>query len=174
MGQVTRFFKAFSLYLHKDEVDLLRKYLNHQEQILFYRMPAVDQKHAVELAKLLEERIRNDRKVNARRLIKAGLLHDLGKCFYPFKLWERVAASLLKQFLLPVYDWLSEKGKVDSKNHFFRMIYVHKYHPVLGADLARETGIEEACCLLILNHQHRDTSNPDPELQILWEIDDEI
>jgi predicted HD phosphohydrolase len=95
MGQISKFFKSLSISFTQSEIEFVRKYLNTQEQILFYRMPVVDQKHAIEIAQILEGRAKDHAGINTTQLIQAGLLHDLGKCFFPFSLRDRVLGSLL-------------------------------------------------------------------------------
>ncbi len=173
MGQISKFLKSLSINFSKNEIEFVRKYLNAQEQILFYRMPLADQKHAIEVSQVLENRAKSEKKLDVAQLIKAGLLHDLGKCFYPFTLKDRVIGSLLKQFLPPAYENLSIKGEKQTRKGLARMLYVHKHHPKLGADLARETGMSEECCIMIENHQDQSYENPSPELQLLWAVDNE-
>ena len=173
MGQISKFFKSLSISFTKSEIEFVRKYLNTQEQILFYRMPVVDQKHAIEIAQILESRAKDQTGINTKELIQAGLLHDLGKCFYPFSLRDRVLGSLLRQFLPPAYESLASKGEKQHRNTLSRMLYVHKHHPKLGADLARETGMGEPCCVMIEQHQSQDYANPSAELKLLWEVDNE-
>jgi predicted HD phosphohydrolase len=112
MGQISKFFKSLSISFTKSEIEFVRKYLKPQEQILFYRMPVADQKHAIEIAQILESRAKDQTGINTKELIQAGLLHDLGKCFYPFSLRDRVLGSLLRQFLPPAYESLARNRSV--------------------------------------------------------------
>jgi hypothetical protein len=172
MSEVNKFFKSFNVRLNTDDLAFIRKHLTLNEQVLFFRMQVIDQKHTIEMTRTLANQIASDKKLDAPALIKASLLHDCGKALYPFRVRDRVIGTLLKKFLNSFYLFLSEKGKASNKKKSLaKMIYYHYQHPRLGSELAIEVGVPALTAKLIASHQDPFYEDDTPELKLLKQID---
>jgi hypothetical protein len=156
MSEVNKFFKSFNVRLEPDDLTFIRKHLSLNEQVLFFRMQGVDQKHTVEMTRTLADQIalnKDQKKMDTSALLKASLLHDCGKALYPFRIRDRVIGTLLKKFLNSFYLYLSEKGKNSpKKKSLAKMIYIHHLHPKLGAELAETAGVLPLTSKLIASY----------------------
>jgi len=175
MSEVNKFFKSFNARLDNDDLAFIRKHLSLNEQVLFFRMQVVDQKHTVEMTRKLADQIgldKDHKKMDVPALLKASLLHDCGKALYPFRIRDRVIGTLLKKFLNSFYLYLSEKGKNSTKKKSLaKMIYYHYQHPKLGSELANEVGAPGLTTKLIASHQDPFYEDDTPELKLLKQID---
>jgi len=175
MSEVNKFFKSFNVRLEPDDLVFIRKHLTLNEQVLFFRMQVVDQKHTVEMTRKLADQItlnKDHKKMDTTALLKASLLHDCGKALYSFRIRDRVIGTLLKKFLNSFYLYLSEKGKTAvKKRSLSKMIYNHHHHPKLGAELAEAAGVAALTSKLIASHQDPFYEDDTPELKLLKQID---
>lgn len=113
-------------------------------------------------------------------LLAAALLHDVGKCCHPLRLWERVVIVLAKSlFPKRVKSW-GEGEPFGWKRAFV----VAEQHPSWGAELAARAGASPMTVSLIRRHQDlledrsrvqtvQDFSSEDGLLYLLQVCDDE-
>ena len=86
---------VFSKMNNKDIV-FVDNYLDAFEKEYFYRLKESEQKHCVRVA-LLAERMAGDKNLNRNRLVKAGLLHDVGKGIKKINILEKVIMVILNK-----------------------------------------------------------------------------
>jgi putative nucleotidyltransferase with HDIG domain len=171
-SNIKAFFRAWlDKGLTDEDVQFIREYLSKQEQILFYRMALIDQKHALYTAYTLRDMIGKRTKIKVEKLYKAALLHDVGKVCTKMTLKDRVFQSVMFTLFRPLANYLAEHGFSEHTGRIRRLMYCYKYHPVVGADLAREIGVEENIVYLIEHHEDRPDPNEPRELAILREAD---
>jgi hypothetical protein len=84
-----QFFGALRARLGEEERAEVAAHLTPAEQRLFYSMDLRDQRHALDVFRVLKSGGQRD-----ASLLAAALLHDVGKG--PIRLWHRVAFVLLK------------------------------------------------------------------------------
>ncbi|MBD8047006.1 HD domain-containing protein, partial [Clostridium faecium] len=81
--RVKQFFKAITAKITEEDIEFFNRYLKPFEIELFNKLKVYDKKHCINVAKdIFEETKRislNDYDTNT--LIKAGLLHDIGKVY---------------------------------------------------------------------------------------------
>jgi len=166
-------YGLFPKPLTDSDVSFIRQYLNKQEQILFYRMQNIDQRHALDTSFKLKELIGRRMKLNQDKLYMAALLHDVGKVAYPISLGSRVTSTITFKLFKSFSNWLADKGVNGKKpkGWLIRSLYLHKYHPQLGAELVRELKVDENVAYLI-EHHHDELAATEPiELTLLREAD---
>jgi len=84
-----QFFGALRARLEEEERAEVAAHLTLAEQRLFYAMDLRDQRHALDVFRVLKSGGHRD-----ASLLAAALLHDVGKG--PIRLWQRVAFVLLR------------------------------------------------------------------------------
>lgn len=172
-SNVRAFFKALlPLHISDQDVAFLREFLSKQEQILFYRMAALDQRHALDTAYTIRDMLGKRTKIKLEKMYKAALLHDVGKAQFALKLSDRVCQSLFFKLLPPFANYLADRGSVNHESQLRRLLFCYKYHPRLGAEMAKEIKVEEAVTYLIEHHHDPVSFNEPKELSILREADD--
>lgn len=162
------FWGLFPKALSNNDIEFLQDNLNKQEQILFYRMQNLDQRHALQTAFKMKELLGRRMKINHEKMYIAALLHDVGKTEYQLKLRQRVIVNILSALIKPLVNWLADKS---NKWAWCKPYYIHVYHPQRGAELARGIGVDENVAYLI-EHHHDQLSATEPiELTLLREAD---
>jgi len=142
--RVWQFWQGFKRSPQEGDQEIVNTVLFPEEQYLFQQLPAADQNHSLRVFRLLQSQGEDD-----PDLLKAALLHDLGKTCYPLCRWERVFA-VLAAGLFPrrVQVW------GDSKPIGLRRpLVIIKQHPLWGADLAKAAGSSPRTVWFIRNHE---------------------
>lgn len=117
-------------------------YLSESEQRLFARMSAADQAHALGVARAVEANLHRvglaPEDPDARWVMAAALMHDVGKTVPGLGTYGRVAATLSGAVggasMAPV--WADKRGMT-------RRIGLYLQYPKLGADLLAVGGSDE-------------------------------
>lgn len=139
-------FKQFNKALFAKVSDEDKKYvsriLNKEESLLFYKLSRSEQRHCIEVALDVTRECEKRRGVNLNRLLKAALLHDVGKIYYPLRLHEKS--------MLVVLDRLS-KGKL-KKFSKVKKIDVYYNHGYYGYKLLKDIEKDKELLQLVLNH----------------------
>ena len=160
--RVKQFLWALTAKLTQEEKLFIKKHLSTQEQSLFGTLKIYEQKHSVlvakEVAKLYDDKDR-------LKVIKASLLHDIGKTIYPIGPIRKSIMVLLDHFT---------KGKV-AKYPILPMIKCYYNHPYLGYKLLLEKGhYDEGFLDLIKNHHLPEAAQHSEALKILRECDSKL
>ncbi len=121
--------------------------LTPRELALFRQLPVPDQNHSLRVLNTLERGGESD-----PDLLKAALLHDIGKILHPLRRWERVYAVLLGN-LFP--ETAARWGKMEPRG-LRRAPVIIQQHPVWGAGLAEEAGCSSRVVDLIRYHEREE------------------
>ena len=138
------------------ELDV-RSWLTGPEQRLFYDQSAADQRHALQVAHLLLARGHSD-----RLLIRAALLHDVGKSGRGVGLFHRVAWVLAGRVSRRLQPWLAQMGGG------WRAL---ADHAAVGASRLRAAGVEARLVALVAA---RPLPGDEPRLALLHAADDAV
>ncbi|MDD2430095.1 MAG: HD domain-containing protein [Firmicutes bacterium] len=133
------------------ELAFVEENLTEMERVLYFQMDFVDQRHALEVAKTVNEdpRIQND---NERKVVvKAALLHDIGKIKGDFTVTQRVLVKLINKFMPKIYQRLLLKDN-KPKGTLANAVFVYATHPSRGAYMLETFGVSETVVELIRNH----------------------
>jgi hypothetical protein len=112
--------------------------------VLFFRMSDPDQSHSVRVFQTLVDQGEED-----EDLLRAALLHDVGKSLAPLRPWQK-ALVVLTNRILPnqVLKW----GQ-DTLDGWRKPFVVALQHPEWGAALVQQEGGSETLVTLIRYHQ---------------------
>ena len=169
--RIKQFYSGmFSIYTKADEA-FARSYLNIDEFALFNQLPGFEKKHAVTVARQMLELALYNPELDQRKLVKLGLLHDIGKVAERNSILTKSILVIIRYFFPGLYDWLAEQGKSDLH---FRKFYIHKHHGAVGAELLAKIGESSEFLSIIKKHDPRvEPFGPeDPiELKILQQAD---
>jgi hypothetical protein len=128
-----------------EDIEEIRLRLLPAELDLFLQLPVPDQNHSLRVYKTLLENREED-----PDLLKAALLHDLGKTKYPLRRWERVFAVLL----LGLFPGLRVSWREEAPTGIKKPVVVLAQHPDWGADLAQIAGSSSRTVWLVKNHEN--------------------
>ncbi len=141
-----QFWHSLKGYPGEKEWQRVKRVLSPEELSLFQQLPTPDQNHSLRVLKTLEADHEAD-----PDLLKAALLHDLGKIKLPLRRWERVFAVLV----MAIFPVRYLKWGMGDPTGIKRALVVIKQHPRWGADLAENAGSNPMTVWLIRNHETR-------------------
>lgn len=157
----------FSRYTKADH-NFTRSYLNIQEMALFNQLPGFEKKHSVIVARKMMGKAHEDPKLDERRLVKLGLLHDIGKVVEHNSTVTKSILVIIRYFFPDSYNKMANKGKDNPR---FRRYYIHKHHGIVGAELLSKIGEGEDILTIISRHDLVPKDNDPIELKILQQAD---
>jgi hypothetical protein len=149
--RIWQFWKSLDGSPGEEEWQKVQTLLSPGELVLFEQLPTPDQNHSLRVYETLEAGGETDLDV-----MKAALLHDLGKIKHPLKRWERVFAVLVTGLFPRAYLRWGE-GDTSGLKHSLVII---KNHPAWGGDLAEEAGSSSRMVWLIRNHENQTPTDP--------------
>ncbi len=142
--RVWQFCEGFKGSPREGDQEVVNTVLFPEEQNLFQKLSATDQNHSLRVFRSLQIQGEDD-----PDLLKAALLHDLGKTRYPLSRWERVFA-VLAAGLFPRRVQVWGEGNPIG---LLRPLVIIKQHPRWGADLAQSAGSSSRTVWFIKNHE---------------------
>lgn len=166
-----QFYHAiFCRYGKADEL-FARAYLNSQEIALFNQLPGFEKKHCVEVAKIMLELALYNPELDPRKLVRLGLLHDIGKSAERSGPVTKAILVVLRYLCPGIFDRLADQGE---NRGFLNKFYVYKHHGDIGAKLLAKMG--ESAEIVSIIRKHDPLVEPlqpeDPlELKILQQAD---
>jgi hypothetical protein len=138
--------------------------LTSDELELFKLLSRYDQKHGLNVSRYLKAH------GAALPLIRAGLLHDIGKTKCPeLTLIRRSICVAIEAYRPTEADVLAKKGK----GKLPRALYIHQNHPELGAKMLEEMDADVYLVSLVRFHQNGNAPvEVGRDLAILRDADD--
>lgn len=156
--RVKQFLKGIRPHIPVEKEQFLKKYLTPEENSLFYKLPRHERSHAVNTAWTINS-IQDG--IDKETLIKAGLLHDIGKIEGKSGIIRKSILVLMDRFL-PVLSYnLSRK---------LNMFYVYYNHPAIGAKLLEGINTDGHIVQLVRYH-HSENNNQIEGIEILKKAD---
>lgn len=153
--RVKQFYWAVTSKVSSEDEIFIKKYLSKVEFNLFQKLPYYEKAHAFKVAKDVSVEC-SEKEENKNMLIKAALLHDIGKI-------SGTLTPIDKSFLV-VMDKISNGGLKKFCN--IKKIDIYYNHADIGYNLLKRYGYDERFLYLIKNH-HNSNIIGDKELNIL-------
>ena len=158
-------------------------HLNIREAGLFWRMNTPDQKHALNVARtamelwnrLIKEQATADvglNPANRHLLLKAALLHDVGKVKGDISTIDKVLAVLADRFCSRAARRWSRAGRGGALDNLRHAFYVYYHHAARSAAMLEECGVETAVVDMVRRHHQQPQAGDPPELILLRQADD--
>jgi hypothetical protein len=149
LKRVRQFIRGMFASLSENDYTFIADYLTKPEFALFKTMSRYDQKHALDVARYLAED-------NAGTpLVRAGLLHDIGKAECPELTLVRRSVAVFLEWQAPAEAVvLAEAGR----GKLARAMSVHRDHPALGAAKLDSLGVDAYIVALVRWHQNGEAS----------------
>ena len=143
--RVKQFIRGMFARLSGKDYNFLTDYLTKLELDLFLSMSRYDCKHAVEVARYLAD------KGASLELVRAGLLHDIGKAECPELTLTRRSIAVFLEWRAPEdAQFLADRGR----GKLAYAVYVHKNHPELGARILEGMNSNPHTIMLVRYHQY--------------------
>jgi len=156
--RVSRFVRTVRPHVTNLDRALAEEWLSSDLLSLFLCQSEADQRHAINVTRLL---LRNG--YSSRDLIAAALLHDLGKCQAAFTPWHRSLIVILDTYAPWGLQWLAKY----ERYRLLAPFAAYTRHATVGAELARGAGASERTVYLIKKHHDKSTSPDDDDLNML-------
>jgi hypothetical protein len=136
------------------------------QQQLFARMSPNDQRHAIAVARTLQQAGHTD-----KALLQAALLHDAGKSMGQ-PIVHRVVIVLLEAFWPAALKWLSRNTTntlaLEQVSRWRRPFVIHAHHPAIGAEWAALAECDPLAIDLIARHEKPATEEDEPMAALQW------
>jgi putative nucleotidyltransferase with HDIG domain len=162
---------SYSTALKPEDKQFVNSYLDDPGRFLFYQMGKADQQHSLAVAKSILTNVAGTKGLELNILVKAALLHDVGKVEGDFNFFSRVLVGFVKR-IQP--SW-RDKYAFRNPNTFWEKVrygfYVDLVHPARGAHMAKVFGIEREVVEMIRHHHDPPRQGQSPELTWLQTAD---
>ncbi len=145
--RVRQFVRALTGSRTRPDLGVLARLLTREQMALFATMAPADQHHCLAVAETLAAGGWTD-----DDLLRAALMHDVGKSLAHIGLWQRVAYVLMCRWAPRVVarlDAAPPKGPAKG-------LYVLAHHAELGAKLVAEAGLSERVASLVRGNGEAD------------------
>ncbi|MCY6353675.1 HD domain-containing protein [Clostridium sp. ZS2-4] len=155
--RIKQFYWAVTSTISSKDKEFIREYLNQDEINLFAKLAVYDQRHSIKIAQDVKKIYSTN-----ERLIKAALLHDIGKISKPLNLLERSLMVILDNLF---------KDKMKRYENI-KIIDSYYNHGENGYKILKGYGYNERLLYLVKNHHNNDIIG-DKELNILKQYDNQ-
>jgi putative nucleotidyltransferase with HDIG domain len=158
--RVKQFLWHFYIKLNFNEKEYVLSHLDELEYKIFSKLSIPEQKHSIRVAIQSESMCEDYRgkgiNLDKERLIKAALLHDVGKSYKKLNVIDKSLIVILNK---------TTKGEL-KRFVRFKKIDTYYNHAEKGANILREYKYDERIIQLVENH-HKNISKRESKIQDL-------
>ncbi len=169
--RIHQFISAITARLSSEEIDFIRRTLPDESLPLFFAMHPADQMHCYRVA-MTALRLQKDLgEGDGALLVRAALLHDIGRKKGELDIWGKVLTVLLVHFFPKFSQRVARRGASAPCPKLFRLLYIYFQHPSIGAQQLKTIGLDAEAALVA--HHHASPSIDDSiELTLLRQADE--
>ena len=157
--RIMQFFYGLTAKLCAHDHVFIRRFLDEEEQVLFYGMDVVDQRHALYTAYTALELARGKDGVDGMFLVRIALLHDIGRMKGDLGLWGKVFAVLMHDFSPRLAQRCAHPAKEGCLAFFRRALYVYYHHAEVGSEKLLRLGHAKEAAAVRLHHKPASSSD---------------
>ena len=158
--RVKQFFWAIKSLSEDIDKDYVNKFLNKKEKRLFNRLKKMDKQHCIRVSKdavILSK----DKGLNAKRVAKVALLHDIGKAEYRINIVEKSILVILNKL---------SKGNLKKFDNI-KSVDAYYNHAEKGANVLKQFNIYDKEFLDTVRYHHNNNVVGNKLLEIIRESD---
>ena len=169
--RIIQFWRAINASLNDTDFTFIKKYLNEQEQNLFFAMQIYDQRHVLNVSYTAKNLMKNYQ-VDENLLLKACLLHDIGCTAKDICLLDKIGAVLIDKFSPSLAHKLAKYNKNSSSFWQKRRhaLFIYYNHAFIGAENLQKIGLNQIADIIKYHHSPK-KQNDCQELIILRKAD---
>lgn len=153
--RIKQFYWAVNCKINKRDLDFIHSNLNDDELKLFYKLSVQEQKHSIKVAYDVEKVCKSNN-LDSKLLMKAALLHDIGKAHKKL--------NIIDKSIMVLADNVTKGGIKRFSN--IKKINVYYNHGKIAKDILENSNYDPKLLYLIENH-HNHSVVGDIELDIL-------
>lgn len=157
--RVRQFYSGLMAKIDDQDIMFLKTYLSEEEIQLFCKLAEYEQKHSIKVA-MEAKNLQEKQHIKSDILVKAALLHDIGKIENKINIVEESALVVLNKL---------SNGKMRHLDNF-KKIDIFYNHPDKGYNILKKYNYDERFLYLVKNH-HNNSIYGDNELNILIKSD---
>jgi putative nucleotidyltransferase with HDIG domain len=173
MRRVKQVLSAIRAEVTPQDESFIAQRLTQPEIELFQQMSLADRRHCLNVAYTVAELSSGYHGLNLTVLIKAALLHDVGRRRGDVSTIDKIFAVMSRAvFGSGITQKWGKQGRGSALENLRHAFYVSAHHSQLGADLLRLAGTEEQVINLVRYHHHPDSLTDSRELTLLRQADD--
>lgn len=171
LNRVKQFFFALNPKITFAQTIYVQEVLDSKQARLFFQMSLEDQSHCLKVAQTAEKLADKYRQnIDKEILIKAALLHDIGKNKKYSNVWYKTICVVMDKLF---HDYAVKVAVENTEKLFLsKTLYYYYNHPNIGADKLRDINNEEKLALLVEWHHDKSKQSLLPELKFLQQADD--
>lgn len=162
--RIKQFFRGVFYRVGNQEYKFINRYLDSYELSLFKKLTSYEKIHTYTVAKRISEKLNSEvynRNVDKERLIKAAILHDIGKIECPMNIIEKSIIVIVDKFFR---NWLKQNKS--------KKIYIYYNHAEVGYNLlSKKEYSEEFLNIIRFHHSDNIQVENKEEIELLKEID---
>lgn len=175
LKRLKQVYSALRAAISEKDYLFVAHHLSQAEAHLFWAMSRPDQNHALNVAYTVQELIKtrsDSDKIDKSLLLKAALLHDVGRVHGDMSTFDKSLAVALYT-TCPVYaqKWAAW-GRGNRLQNLRHALYIYYHHASMSAQKLRRIGAEEQLIQLVAAHHRQKQKNDPLELDLLRQADD--
>lgn len=148
--RIKQFFRAMTAKITKEDIEFVNMYLKPFEADLFAKLRVYDKKHCINVAKDILEESKNSLNYDEiNTLVKAGLLHDIGKL--------HKSLNPIEKSIIVVLNFIT-RGQLKKFDNI-ECINVYYNHGEIGYNILKKYNYDDDFLNLIRYHHTNNYKN---------------